>query len=86
MGGESLKELGKIVQAAIVEGVNAPGVMASLSVYNLSRLVHVVQCYGGKEGWQPTPENVEKLAPAVRRYVRELEARIDAKRPARRIM
>lgn len=76
MAGESLKELGEIVRAAIREGVNAPGVMARLSVYNLSRLAYIVECYGGVAGWQPTPDNIAKLAPAVRRHIRELEAKV----------
>lgn len=75
MHGESLRKFGETIEAAVRASVNAPGLMAQVSCYDLGRLIYLVQCYGGVKGWTPTRENVDKLAPAVRRHIRQLEAR-----------
>lgn len=33
--------------------------------------------WGGRHDWSPTPQNIERLAPPVRFYVRDLEIKIE---------
>lgn len=71
---DSLRVIFQRVHADMLKGISAPGVRASVAVYDLGVVLETVKRYGGRADWRPTPQAIDQLAPPVRRYILSLEA------------